>query len=233
MRVERKEQGATRQNILQLLRRQGQMTAIELSQSLRIGAVGVRQHLALLERDGLVEVSDLRRSVGRPSHLYTLTPEAERYFPKNYDKLALDVLQQVEEQYGEEAVETILTARRKKIAQKIAPRLAGKSLTEKVLELTHILADMGYMCEYQQYDDGTHVIIEHNCPIDCIARLHPQFCMHEIELYKELLDVGIDRDSTIASDGSCCRYIISASELCVDNDSMSEPCVDNDSMTEQ
>ncbi len=210
MKVERKEQGATRQNILQLLRRRGQMTAIELSQALNIGAVGVRQHLALLERDGLVEVSDLRRSVGRPSHLYTLTAEAERYFPKNYDRLALDVLHYVSEQYGDDAVKSVLEARRQNLSRNIAPRLAGKTRAEQVIELTTILAEMGYMCECEQQEDGSFVITEHNCPIDCVARHHPQFCYHEIQLYQELLGVTLTRDSTIVNGDGCCRYFIPA-----------------------
>lgn len=208
VKVERKEQGATRQNILHLLRKHGQMTAIELSQALQIGAVGVRQHLALLERDGLVQVSDLRRSVGRPSHLYTLTPEAERYFPKNYDRLALDILYHVADQYGEEAVSNVLAARRRKLKQKFAPRMAGKTRAEQIEELTIILAEMGYMCEYEEREDGWFILIEHNCPIDCVARFHPQFCFHEIELYQELLGVPITRDATIVNGDGCCRYYI-------------------------
>lgn len=208
VKVERKEQGATRQNILHLLRRHGQMTAIELSQALQIGAVGVRQHLALLERDGLVQVSDLRRSVGRPSHLYTLTPEAERYFPKNYDRLALDILHHVADQYGDDAVSNVLAARRRKLHQKFAPRMVGKSRAEQIEELTVILAEMGYMCEYEQQDEGWFILIEHNCPIDCVARYHPQFCTHEIELYQELLGVPITRDATIVNGDGCCRYYI-------------------------
>lgn len=208
MKVERKEQGATRQNILQLLRLRGQMTAIELSQALEIGAVGVRQHLALLERDGLVQVSDLRRSVGRPSHLYTLTPEAERYFPKNYDRLALDVLQYVRDEYGDDAVSKVLTARRRNLYKKFSTRLSGKSLSEQLAELSNILGEMGYMCEYTQNTDGSFVLTEHNCPIDCVARHHPQFCQHEIELYQEVLGVPITRETTIVNDEGCCRYHI-------------------------
>lgn len=210
MRVERKEQGATRQNILQLLRRNGQMTAIELSQALKIGAVGIRQHLALLERDGLVKVSDLRRSVGRPSHLYTLTPEAERYFPKNYDRLALDILSIIADFYGESAVKTVLAGRRKKLAKAFAPRMEGKTRAEQIAELTRILAEMGYMCEYEFTNEGWYILIQHNCPIDCIARQYPEFCTQEAELYQELLGVSIKRDATIVNGGSCCRYYIPA-----------------------
>ncbi len=209
-RIERKEQGATRQNILHLLRHRGQMTAIELSEALNIGAVGVRQHLALLERDSLVRVAELRRSVGRPSHLYTLTPEAERYFPKNYDRLTVDILSIIADRYGEVAVDDILRARREKLARNIAPRLAGKSRAEQVEELNVMLAEMGYMCEVQHTDNGWIILVEHNCPIDCVARHHPQFCAHELELYQELLGVPIQRDATIVGGAGCCRYYIPA-----------------------
>lgn len=210
MNIERKEQGATRQHILQLLRRNGQMTALELSQELNIGAVGVRQHLALLERDGLVEVSGVRRSVGRPSHLYMLTAEAEQHFPKQYEKFALEVLSHIGDEGGKEAVDQIFCARRKSLARTYAPRLVGKSRAEKVAELTRILAEQGYMCEYEQLEDGSFLLVEHNCPIDCIARQHMQSCEQELLLYEELLEVKIERDTTIATGGQCCRYRIPA-----------------------
>ena len=89
------------QQILELLRRHGQMTAAELSEALGIGAVGVRQHIALLERDGLVHTTAVRRGVGRPSHLYALTPAAEALFPKRYDRMAMDALAFIEEQGGQ------------------------------------------------------------------------------------------------------------------------------------
>src|SRR5215216_3789160 len=53
MMLDHREQGETREQILALLRRNSTMTAAELSDALGIGAVGVRQHLALLDRDGL------------------------------------------------------------------------------------------------------------------------------------------------------------------------------------
>jgi predicted ArsR family transcriptional regulator len=210
MDVERKEQGTTRQNIMNLLRRQGQMTAGELSDALGIGAVGVRQHLALLERDGLVEIVGLRRSVGRPSHLYTLTMAAEQRFPKYYDRLALDILGHLSTIGGNDAVIELLDARRHSLRLKYAPRLAGKSRAEQVQELCAILDEQGYMCEYERLEDGSYLLIEHNCPVDCIAREHTQLCSQELTLYQELLGVPMIRDSTISSGEQYCRYHIPA-----------------------
>ncbi len=208
--TDRKEQGATRENILRLLRRHGQMTAIELSETLNIGAVGVRQHLALLERDGLVEVSGLRRSVGRPSHLYALTAEAEHYFPKAYDQFALDLLNHMAEQYGEEAVNQVLRARNQQFLATYAPRLAGKGRKEQLQELVALLNEQGHMCEFEQLEDGSFILMEYNCPIDCVARNHRQVCAQGHLLYQELLGVSIRRLATIADGDIACRYHIPA-----------------------
>jgi predicted ArsR family transcriptional regulator len=210
MGIERKEQGTTRQSILQLLRRHGQMTALELSEALCIGAVGVRQHLAMLERDGLVDITGLRRSVGRPSNLYALTPEAEDHFPKRYDRIALDLISYVAESGGDRAVEALFDRRRESMARELQPRLVGKARSEQVSTLATILIEQGYMCEYEQLEDGSFLLTEYNCPIDCIARHHPQLCAHEIQLYEDLIGAPILRESTIAQGSHCCRYRIPA-----------------------
>jgi len=210
MSIERKEQGTTRQSILQLLRRHGQMTALELSEALSIGAVGVRQHLAVLERDGLVEIAGLRRSVGRPSNLYTLTPDAEHHFPKRYDRIALDLIGYLAESGGDLAVEALFDRRRELMARDLLPRIAGRTRSEQVSALASILAEQGYMCECEQLDDGSFLLTEYNCPVDCIARQHPQLCTQEMQLYQDLIGASIIRESTIAQGSHCCRYHIPA-----------------------
>lgn len=208
--IERKEQGTTRQSIMTLLRRRGQMTSGELSDSLGIGAVGVRQHLALLERDGMVEVAGVRRGAGRPSHLYALTAAADALFPKHYDRLALDMLRYVSEAGGNAAVDRLLAKRRSDLLARYAARLCGKARDAQVEELCAILNEQGYMCASECLPDGSYVLTEHNCPVDCIAREHPQLCSQEIMLYEELLGVPLQRDQTIATGALCCRYRIPA-----------------------
>ena len=208
MTLDHREQGETREQILALLRRRGPMTAAELSQALGIGAVGVRQHLALLDRDSLVRASGVRRGVGRPSHLYTLTPEAEALFPKRYDRLVMDALAFVEAQGGAEAIDQLFSMRRRQLTEQYAPRIAGKRRAEQVAELAAILTEQGYMCEYEQLPDGGFALIEHNCPVDCVARDYHQACEHELKLYEDVLGLPLVREETISQGGSCCRYRI-------------------------
>ena len=88
---------STRGQVLTLLR-QGHGTVEDLARELGLTDNAVRSHLTALERDGLVTQSGLRRGVGKPAHVYTLTPDAERFFPKAYGP----VLQQVVATLGEE-----------------------------------------------------------------------------------------------------------------------------------
>jgi predicted ArsR family transcriptional regulator len=208
MTLEHRQQGQTRQEILELLRRRGQMTAAELSDSLNIGAVGIRQHLALLERDGLVHAAGVRRGIGRPSHLYTLTPGAERLFPKRYDRLALDALAFIEAQGGQAAIDQLFATRQHALARQYAPRLAGKSRAQQVAELATILTEQGYMCESEQLPDGSFILTEHNCPVECVAHSYRQACSHELMLYQDILGVPLIREGTIVAGSTCCRYRI-------------------------
>ena len=208
MTLEHREQGETRQQILQLLRHHGTLTAAQLSELLGIGTVGVRQHLALLERDGLVQVSGVRRGVGRPSHLYELTGAAADLFPRRYDRLALDALSFVSGLGGDEALDRLFDGRRRHLAEQYRPRLAGKSRPEQVKELASILNEQGYMCDCSELDDGSFVLTEHNCPIECVAREYHQACAQELTLYEDLIGTPIVREESIAEGGSCCRYRI-------------------------
>jgi len=210
MTLDHREQGETREQILALLRRRGHLTAAELSEALGIGAVGVRQHLALLDRDGLVHTAGVRRGIGRPSHLYALTSEAEALFPRRYDRLAMDALAFVESQGGVEAIDRLFAMRRQQLAKQLVPRLAGKGRAEQVAELAAALTEQGYMCEYEQLPGGGFALVEHNCPVDCAARDYPQACEHELKLYEEVLGVPLVREETISAGGICCRYRIDA-----------------------
>jgi predicted ArsR family transcriptional regulator len=65
-----------------MLLRHGDRTVEELAQALGLTDNAVRAHLVTLERDRLVRQTGLRRGTSRPAYAYSLTPAAERLFPK-------------------------------------------------------------------------------------------------------------------------------------------------------
>ena len=58
--------GGTRERVLVLLRRHGRPSAPQLAELLQLSSVGLRRHLALLERDGLVTSETEKPRGGRP-----------------------------------------------------------------------------------------------------------------------------------------------------------------------
>ena len=88
---------SNRGQIVSLLRRSGR-TVEELARALDLTDNGIRAHLAVLERDGVVrQWGSVRRDSGggKPAYVYELTPEAEDLIPKGYEPVLrrlLDVL---------------------------------------------------------------------------------------------------------------------------------------------
>jgi predicted ArsR family transcriptional regulator len=76
---------ATRDRVLQLLRSTAG-TIAEVARLVGLTANGVRAHLAILERDGLVRRAGVRRrgSRGKPAQLYVATERAEAALSRAY-----------------------------------------------------------------------------------------------------------------------------------------------------
>lgn len=207
--IERQIQ-STRREILTTLKKQGGMTADDLSEVLGITTMGVRRHLMTLERDGLVEYDTVQRGVGRPSYVYSLTELADDLFPKNYDRLVNELLTIVELVDGEDKVEELFAKRMERLEAAYAPHLSNKDLPEQVAALAQIQQANGYIAEWEQVDDDTFVFIEHNCAIANVAQKCHFACDYELRLLNNLLDAEeIVRENHMASGDISCRYRIS------------------------
>jgi DNA-binding transcriptional ArsR family regulator len=64
---------ATRHEILAYLRRHSEATVRDLGDLLHLTSTGIRQHLTVLERDGLVQVRETRGQQAWPSSLTATT----------------------------------------------------------------------------------------------------------------------------------------------------------------
>ncbi len=198
----------TRREILSLIKRRGPMTVQELSRSLEITPMGVRQHLAILERDGYIESNGIRRGQGRPSRVYTITLEGDKTFPRTYEQVATSLLDDVKALDGAAKVDELLEFRRKRQLEQYRERMAGKDFTERVTILAEMRNEEGYLAEPQQQDKDTFVLIEHNCPIRAVADAYRQVCACELALFSEALGADVTRTEHILSGAPHCRYVI-------------------------
>lgn len=198
----------TRDEIMELLKRHGSLSVDQLAGFLSITPMGVRQHLNILEKDGLVSCQAVRRGLGRPSHLYSLTPSAREYFPQSYESFALTMLDNIQTEHGDEAVDSLFRNRSEKIATQLHSKVGGSDLKTRVVQLSNLLDEMGSMTSFEQVDDATFVLNEHNCSILGVAMHYPQACQHERDLFERVLDARVERQECQSSGQSTCRYVI-------------------------
>ncbi len=204
-----REVESTRRQIVDLLRRQGGMTAKELASELAITAVGIRRHLANLEQEGLAHATLVRQKMGRPTYVYALTDAAHDLFPKNYQTLATQLLDAVQETEGENAIKSVFAARMGQLLRQYLPRMQGKDLAGRVQELARIQEEAGYMAVWEKSGDD-FLLREQNCAIYRVACRFQQACHFEIELFRRLLDADITRVEHQVKGERNCTYLVRA-----------------------
>ena len=200
-------EGTTRRQVLELLKRKGEMTAGQLAREIGITSMGVRQHLSGLERDDLVETRVVRQDRGRPAHYFVLTDAAERLFPVRYGQLAVELLEQIAETDGPEKVDSLFALRTERLEAEYKLQMAGQPLAEQVRLLAEIRDREGYMAE-SLVDGDEYILVEHHCPIYEIARRFPKVCQFEQELFERTLDAGVRRDEHKIVGDDRCRYLV-------------------------
>jgi predicted ArsR family transcriptional regulator len=67
---------------------------------------------------------------------------------------------------------------------------------------------LGYLAETVDTPDGELRIRQHNCAIHRVAASEPAVCRAELELFRELLGVEVERETHIASGDRCCTFRI-------------------------
>ncbi len=197
----------TRRMILNLLKTAPARTVAEMAQQLELTEMAIRRHLNVMEKEGIVKYTLVRQAIGRPLKMYSLTPKAEEYFPKNYKNLALELLDELG-QSQPELVRELFEKRMERMLNQYKPRMTKKRLSERVVELAKIQNASGYMAEWEQLGDGTYALKEFNCPISQIANVYHEACDCELKLFETLLDAGVERTECLAMSGSKCTYII-------------------------
>jgi DeoR family suf operon transcriptional repressor len=197
----------TRRQILESLKKKGELAADELAAQLQLTTSGVRQHLVALTSDGLVAHREVREGPGRPRHCYHLTSAADSLFPRAYSDLTNELLGYASDD-DPELVERLFDRRRKRRVAGAKQRLKGKTFDEKVEELARILDEDGYLADFQPRPEGEGFLItEHNCAILGVARRYGQACSSEIGFLREALpEAKIERIQHMIAGAHSCAY---------------------------
>ena len=195
----------TRQEILDYLRRQGQGSVKELGHLLGLTSTGIRQHLTILERDGLIEGHQERGRIGRPALVYSLTKLGDALYPKRYDVLAAVLLQELEAAAGDQEMQDLVQRAAARFAAPYLGRMEGKALGERVEEVARIIQEEGALASTAS-DGGDYLIHRFTCPYPEVARIHATICDLDLGFVSRLLEVPTLLDACMMRGDRSCTY---------------------------
>lgn len=201
----------TRDRVLGLIASAGPITASTLAVELGVTPAGVRRHLGALFDSGLIEEHEQAgqhvRGRGRPAKSYVATTEGQQSLATAYTSVAVDAMGFMRE-HGQldEFVETRLGELERALAAAV-PRDAPMS--EKVAALSGALAEEGFATSVRPGPGGYTVqLCQGHCPIQSIAEEAPEWCEAETRVFSRILDVHVQRLSTLAGGAHVCTTTI-------------------------
>lgn len=199
---------STRGKIVAALRGRHGASAFDLATEFSLSPNAIRQQLVILERDGLVAGKSVRRGKTKPTVEYTLTAEAQKYFPQHYDRMLNAVLREVREQGGDAAVKAIFDGMQRRTSGRLTARLVDKpTIEDRVIELTAVLRESGVEAQYEKTADG-FTIREHNCPYAKTVGEHPEVCGVIHSVMQDVIAPGVTQSESLATGGAECRFEI-------------------------
>lgn len=214
-------QSSTKQDILEYLLKHSQATAFELAEVLDISPQAIRRHLKDLEGEQLIlYVSAVQAGMGRPQHVYQLSPQGRDRLHRTdgYGEFAVSLLDTLAETVGRDQVTSILQKQWERKAQEYRDRLGKGSLEERMAKLVELRQSEGFMAEYHpvkiseasvEQVENRFIFMEHNCAISNVAESFPSICGHELEMFAAVLpDCTVERTHWIINGEHRCGYLV-------------------------
>jgi predicted ArsR family transcriptional regulator len=193
--------GRTQQDLLgALLYQRGGMSIDDLASHLAVTRTAIRQHLAALERDGLILRGETRPTGRRPEQLYQLSPRGRELFPRQYQLLADLLIGEVASLIGHDALVGLMRG--------LGRRLAAELERERVDEarIAEHMNQAGYEAEVFFRSAGEPEIVAHNCVFHHLAAAHPEVCELDLALLGALGGGEVEHLECMVREGQVCRF---------------------------
>ena len=200
--------------VLDLLKREGPISADALAGRLGITAMAVRQHLYALAQDGNAAFAEQARPRGRPVKLWRATEAADAHFADSHAGLAVDLIVQMKKAFGEEGLDRLLKLRNADLEKAYRAKTdKARTLKARLDALAKLRSAEGYMAEVRrEAETGQWLFVENHCPVCAAARLCTGLCREELALFHRVLgkDVRVERLSHILAGAGRCAYRVTA-----------------------
>src|SRR5262245_20839063 len=127
------------QAMLDIMRQHGPVTISKLVQEMGVTATAVRQRLARLMADGLIERRAERKTRGRPNHRYSLTDKGEKSAGTNCADMAVVLWEEVKSVKDPAVRRGLLKRIAERLVAKYRSEITGDTLNSRMSELAGLM----------------------------------------------------------------------------------------------
>jgi predicted ArsR family transcriptional regulator len=200
---------STRGKIVELLRRKSR-TVDELAAELRVTDNAVRLHLGMLERDGIIRSSGVRRdgAVGKPATIYDIEPSAEPMFSKAY----LPFLSALLASLGEK----LSVREHRAIMRDVGRRLAAgaganvPALADRAELASRVLNELGGLTSVERGPNGKTLLVRGcGCPLSAAVNEREEVCTAVTTMLSEITGAEVRESCDRSGERPCCCFEVS------------------------
>jgi predicted ArsR family transcriptional regulator len=148
-----------------------------------------------------------RGGVGRPTLVYSLTDKAEALFPRSYDELANNLLEEIRASEGRERMYQILHRVAERMADAYWERVQGKDTAERVKETAAIMQEQGCLVDWTE-NDGEFLLNEYTCPFPKVAKQDAAVCALHVDFVRRLTGADTRLAQSLLRGQRACTYRI-------------------------
>jgi len=200
---------STRDLILYTLKTSNQAKVDDLAEAVHVSPVTVRHHLNSLQASGLIEMESVRRKVGRPYYIYSLSEKGHELFPRKYVQLTNRLLEELKEHLPPDTLSDVFDGIAKKVIAEHEGQFEHLPFDERLTYLTTVLREEGFIVEWER-NENEYTLVEYSCPYYSVGDQHIEICGLDKDLMISILQTPVEQHTCILHGDETCQFTFSS-----------------------
>jgi DeoR family transcriptional regulator, suf operon transcriptional repressor len=197
------EPARSRDRILELLLRSEEPLGVQtVAAALGVSRNAAHQHVAALEREGLIERASAIRTKGRPSRRFRLSTAGKATFPRQYALLSKQLLAELSRRLGPADLREAMERIGETLAGSLSPQVDP---AEAIPSIAALMRELGYESNTVEGADGPE-IEAHNCVFHDLAMADQTICEVDLSLLRALSGKSVEHRRCMARGERSCRF---------------------------
>jgi len=191
--------------MLDVLRRRGAVTIAVLVGEMGVTATAVRQRLARLMTEGLIQRETEKQARGRPNHRYSLTEKGQEHSGTNFSDLAMVLWDEVKAIEDASVRRGLLKRIADRFVAKYRSHVNGDSLQDRMTSLARLMGERDIPFEVRS-TNGLPVLAALACPYPELAKQDRGVCTMEKLMLSEMLGENVRLSECRLDGATCCTF---------------------------